>query len=217
LVGYCRGLRPDEVKKLADRMLVLYHLDGDFSDAERARKRGVTMGPQRADGMSTLRGELTPEARATLEPIFAKLAAPGMCNPDSDEQPCVDGDPTEEQVRADHRTPAQRRHDALVAAGRTALCSGELGQLGGLPATIIATASLADLESGAGHALTAGGTLLPISDVVRLARHAFHYLALFDRATRVPLDLFRTRRTASPAQRIVLLANGGISRYVHGK
>ena len=208
LVGYCRGLRPDEVKKLADRMLVLYHPDGDFTDKERARTRGVTMGPQRPDGMSSIKGELTPEARATLEPIFAKLAAPGMCNPDDDTPigPCVDAEPTPDQIRADRRTPAQRRHDALVAAGRVVLCSGELGQLGGLPATIIATATLTDLEAGAGQALTAGGTLLPISDVVRLAQHAYLYLALFDRATRVPLDLWRTRRTASPGQRIVLLA-----------
>jgi hypothetical protein len=208
LVGYCRGLRPDEVKKLADRMLVLYHPDGDFSDAERARKRGVTMGPQRPDGMSAIRGEITPEARATLEPIFAKFAAPGMCNPDDDTPagPCVDEDPTEEQVRADRRTPAQRRHDALVAAGRVVLCSGELGQLNGLPATIIATATLAELEAGVGHALTAGGTLLPMTDVYRLGRFAFHYFVLFDGTNSVPLDLQRTRRCASPGQRIVLLA-----------
>ena len=31
--------------------------------------------------MSALRGWLTPEARATLEAVLAKLAAPGMCNP----------------------------------------------------------------------------------------------------------------------------------------
>ncbi|CAN5403493.1 HNH endonuclease signature motif containing protein [soil metagenome] len=207
LVGYSRGLRPDEVKKLADRMLVLYHPDGDFSDAERALKRGVSIGRQRPDGMSTLKGELTPQARATLEPIFAKLARPGMCNPDDDSPTgaCVDGDPAPGQIRADHRTPRQRNHDALVAAGRAVLSSGELGQLNGLPATIIATAGLAELESGAGQALTAGGTLIPMADVQRLARHAFNYLVIFDR-NGLPLDLWRTRRTASPGQRIVLLA-----------
>ncbi len=40
--------------------------------------------------MSPLRGWLTPEARATVEAVLAKLAAPGMCNPD-DETPVVDG------------------------------------------------------------------------------------------------------------------------------
>jgi hypothetical protein len=127
-----------------------------------------------------------------------------MCNAD-DDTPCIDGDPSPEQSRADHRTQRQRNHDALLAAGRALLACGKLGQLNGLPATIIVSTTLAELESGCGHALTAGGTLLPMSDVLRLASHAFHYLALFDGNSQ-PLDLQRSRRTASPAQRIVLLA-----------
>ncbi len=204
LVGYSRGLRPDEVKKLADRLLVLYHPDGNLTDTDRARRRGLTLGPQRPDGMSTIKGDLTPEARATLEPIFAKLARPGMCNAD-DDAPCVDGDPSPEQARADHRTPRQRNHDALLAAGRAVLCSGKLGQLNGLPATIIVSTTLAELESGTGYALTAGGTVISMTDVLRVGSHAFHYLVLFD-GNSVPLDLQRARRCASPGQRIVLLA-----------
>ena len=41
-------------------------------------------------------------------------------------------------------------------------------------------------------------------DVIRLASHAFHYLVVYDKHTRVPLYLGRTRRLASPGQRIVL-------------
>jgi hypothetical protein len=52
--------------------------------------------------------------------------------------------------------------------------------------------------------LTAGGTLLPMSDVIRLAGHAHHYLAIFDKGT--TLALYHTKRLASPAQRIVLYA-----------
>ena len=47
--------------------------------------------------MSDIRGRLDPEARAALDAVFAKWAAPGMCNPD-DEVPCVDGDPSPEAV-----------------------------------------------------------------------------------------------------------------------
>lgn len=43
-------------------------------------------------------------------------------------------------------------------------------------------------------------------DVIRMAGHAHHYLAVFDKHTAVPLYLGRTRRTASPGQRIVLHA-----------
>ena len=81
-------------------------------------------------------GCLTPEAWAVWEAIFAKYAAPGMCNPD-DEQPCTSGTPSQAQIDGDHRSLAQRQHDALVAVGRIALMSGELGQLNGLPVSVI--------------------------------------------------------------------------------
>ena len=60
--------------------------DGEFSDEERARKRGITLGNQEFDGMSRISGLVTPELRAAIEAMLAKLAAPGACNPD-DETP----------------------------------------------------------------------------------------------------------------------------------
>ncbi|WP_156751410.1 HNH endonuclease signature motif containing protein, partial [Mycobacterium sp. 1245111.1] len=144
-----------------------------------------------------------PEARATLDAVFAKLAAPGMCNPD-DAEPCISGTPSEAAIQGDIRSAAQRTHDALVAAGRALLASGDLGQHNGLPTSIIVTTTLQELEKGAGRGLTAGGTLLPMSDVIRLAQHAHHYLAIFDHGK--ALALYHTKRLASPAQRIVLHA-----------
>jgi hypothetical protein len=87
--------------------------------------------------------------------------------------------------------------------------SGELGRLNGLPVSIIIRTTLADLESRAGVGTTGGGSLLPIKDVIRLAGHANHYLAVFDKATGSAMDLYRARRTASPAQRIMLIARDG--------
>jgi hypothetical protein len=97
----------------------------------------------------------------------------------------------------------------LVAVGRIALMSGELGQLNGLPVSIIIRTTLQDLESRAGVGTTGGGSLLPITDVIRLAAHANHSLAVFDKATGSALELFRARRVASPAQRIMLIARDG--------
>ena len=57
-----------------------------------------------------------------------------------------------------------------------------------------------------GHAVTGGGTLLPMSEVIRQASAAHHYLAVFDDHTECPLYLGRSRRLASAAQRIVLYA-----------
>ncbi|WP_141682171.1 HNH endonuclease signature motif containing protein, partial [Mycobacterium malmoense] len=127
----------------------------------------------------------------------------GACNPD-DETPIVDATPDEDAVRRDTRTPAQRNHDALLAGLRGLLASGELGRHNGLPVSIVVTTTLADLEAATGKALTAGGTLVPMSDVIRWAGHAHHYLAIFDRAR--PLALYHTKRLASPAQRIMLYA-----------
>jgi hypothetical protein len=195
--------RPDQVAKLADRLTDCLNPDGNYTDEDRARRRGLTLGRQGPDGMSHLRGWLTPEARATLDAVLAKSAAPGMCNPE-DDTPTVDGVAGEEAVRRDTRSTAQRNHDGLNAAMRALLASGELGQHNGLPATIIVSTTLKELESASGTAITGGGTRLPMSDVIRMGRHAHHYLAIFDNAK--ALALYHTKRLASPGQRIVLYA-----------
>jgi hypothetical protein len=195
--------RPDELSKLADRLTDCLNPDGNFTDDDRARRRGVTIGKQDIDGMSPISGYLTPEARATLDAVLAKLAAPGMCNP-ADLNPCISGTPSQAAIDNDTRSCAQRNHDALTAAGRALLASGDLGQHNGLPASIIVTTTLRELEAKAGTALTGGGTLLPMSDVIRLASHAHHYLAIFDKGQAI--GLYHTKRLASPGQRIVLYA-----------
>ena len=203
LAGKAGGYRPDELAKYAERIMDWLHPDGEFRDEERARKRGIMLGKQEFDGMSRLSGLVTPELRAAIEVMLAKLAAPGACNPD-DETPVVDQEPSEDAVRRDHRSQAQRNHDAFLAGMRGLFASGDLGQHNGLPVSIVVTTTLQDLEAAAGKALTAGGTLVPMSDVIRWAGHAHHYLALFDNAK--PLALYHTKRLASPAQRIMLCA-----------
>ncbi len=198
-----REHRPDELAKLADKLIDCLHPDGDFTDVDRAKRRGLTIGRQDIDGMCPINGWLNPEARATWDAVFAKLAAPGMCNPD-DLEPCVSGTPSEAAIQGDTRSAGQRHHDAFIAAGRALLASGELGQHNGLPTSIIVTTTLQELEAGAGRGLTGGGTLLPMSDVIRLGSHAHHYLAIFDNGK--ALALYHTRRLASPAQRIMLHA-----------
>ncbi|MDM3977247.1 HNH endonuclease signature motif containing protein [Mycobacterium marseillense] len=192
---------PEHLKELARALTDALNPDGTFTDEDRARSRGVSLGDQQPDGMSTLRGLITPELRATLEAVEAKLGAPGMCNP-GDQTPCVDGTPSQAAIDADTRSRAQRHHDALLAALRALLASGKLGQHNGLPASIIVTTTLQELEAAAGRGLTGGGTILPMSDVIRLGRHANHYLAIFDKGN--ALALYHTKRLASPGQRIVL-------------
>jgi hypothetical protein len=195
--------RPDELAQQAQQIMDWLNPDGEFSDQERARKRGIVVGKQESDGMARISGQVTPALRAAIEALLAKLAAPGACNPE-DETPIVDATPDEDAVRRDHRSQAQRNHDGLLAGIRDLLASGELGQHNGLPVSIVVTTTLEDLEAASGKARTGGGTLVPMSDVIGWASAAHHYLAIFNDGK--PLALYHTKRLASPAQRIMLYA-----------
>ena len=199
-------LRPDQLDKLAGQLALQLNPDGEFSDADRARKRGFTWcASQGPDGMSTGKLIATPELRAMLDAWMAKFAAPGMCNPD-DQSPTVTGEPSQQVADRDTRSHAQRQHDALAALVRGQLGDPALGQHRGLPVTVIVSATLQQMQTAAGVAVTAGGTVVPMSDVIRMAGHAWHYLAVFDEHTERALYLGRTKRIATADQRIVLHA-----------
>ncbi|GAS88021.1 HNH endonuclease signature motif containing protein [Mycolicibacterium brisbanense] len=206
LVAVAASNCPDVLHTAITEALYLLNQDGEEPPEDlAARSRGITLGPQEPDGTRTIRGRLTAELGATLGAVMEKWAAPGMCNPD-DEHPCTAGTPTQEQIDTDTRTSRQRTHDALLTLGRHALMSGELGQHNGLPVSIVVTTTLHELETGAGVAVTATGSKLPIAELIRLAAHAHHYLAVFDHHTNVPLYLGRTKRIATPGQRLMLFA-----------
>lgn len=207
------GLDPENLAEAAGVLLAMIDPDGaEPSDHERARKRGIVIGKQQADGTATISGRLTPEALAVWHAIFAKEAAPGRNVPDeatgidSGEQPGADHDPPAQQHGSDTRSQAQRQHDAFLAVGRSALASGELGTHNGLPVTVIVSTTLQELEQAAGVAVTGGGSLLPMRDLIRMAAPAHHYLYIYDKHTGQSLYLGRTKRLANAAQRIVLHA-----------
>ena len=58
---------------------------------------------------------MSPAARAALEAVLAKPAAPGMANPDHP-NPVFDGTPSQAAIDRDARTPAQRNHNGLHTA-----------------------------------------------------------------------------------------------------
>ncbi len=207
LAGLAGGLTPEGLRKVARQLLGYLDQDGTLDDErDHARKRGLALGPQGLDGMSRLSGWITPELRANLDALFAKLAAPGYANPD-DAVPCLDGRPSQTHIDADTRSPAQRTHDALLALARATAAAGNLGQHNGLPVTIVATTSLAELSAAAGIAHTGGGSLLPIPTLIRMAASGGHpYLLLFDNPKEIQLYYGRRRRTASPGQRLALHA-----------
>ncbi|WP_019930104.1 HNH endonuclease signature motif containing protein [Nocardia sp. BMG111209] len=225
LAGQARDLRPDQLRKVADKLEAMINPDGTFTDTDRARRRGFTMGRQGPDLMTKCTVTADPELRACLEAVFAKYAKPGLLNPD-DATPVTDGEPDPAAAQRDSRNAAQRQHDALKAVMRDSIASGRLGQHRGLPVTVIVSMTLQELEDAVAQVApgtsiataaspspiagppiaTGGGAMISIGDALRLASHAHHYLALFDHHDGRPLYLGRTKRIATADQRIVLHA-----------
>lgn len=82
LVRVALGVGPKELRETAALRVFLLDQDGpEPDDAERARKRGVSTGKQGRDAMSSLTGNLSPEAAAVWEVLFAKFAAPACATP----------------------------------------------------------------------------------------------------------------------------------------
>src|SRR5271155_1246915 len=195
------------VVKLGQRIADYLNPDGLFNDDDRARRRGLYLGPQGPDGMSRLSGLLDPEARASSEATEAALR-PGPHLPDGK---------AEEPEARDDRSPAQRCHDALKLGLETAIASGGLGVHRGHPVTVVVTTTLAELDRAAQAAVdssvpmpaaarTGGGSRLPMRDLIGMAAKTIHYLAVFDDHTERPLYLGRQKRVATADQRLICYA-----------
>ena len=195
LAGIAVGLDPEQLRAAAHRLLDLLDPDGAEPNEElQQRLRGLRLGTQQRNGMTHISGYLDPEAAALIQTVNAKHGAPGTnMPPDMADMP-------------DTRTAAQRRHDALKTGLRELVGSGLLGQINGIPATIVATTTITDLENAAGWADTGGGTRLPVRDLIRMAGQSRHYLAVFDDHRREVLYLGRAKRCASTAQRLAMFA-----------
>ena len=204
LVEHASAVDAGIVVKLGQRIADYLNPDGLFSSEDRARRRGLHLGPQGPDGMSRLNGLLDPETRAYFEALDAAVR-PGRHQPD------------EGAAARDDRSPGQRCHDALKLGLKTAIASGGLGVHRGHPVTVVITTTLAELDQAARAAVdpavpmpaparTGGGSRLPMRDVIRMAASAIHYLAVFDDHAERPLYLGRQKRIASADQRLICYA-----------
>jgi hypothetical protein len=200
------------VKALARRIDEIFNPDGDYDEADRARRRGLVLAQQGRDGMSRLSGYIDPEARAYLEVVTAAVR-PGRHLPDG----------TVAEV-PDERSAAQRCHDGLKLGLKAGIASGGLGSHRGHPVTVVVRTTLAELNQAA-HAVTnpdipmpppartGGDGVLPMRDVIRLAADSIHYLAVFDQHTERPIYLGRQSRIATTDQRIICYSrDGGCTR-----
>src|SRR3954452_3346873 len=89
------------VKAAGRRIDEIFNPDGDYDEADRARRRGLHLGPQGPDGMSRLEGFIDPETRCYVETVTA-APPPGRHLPNA----------TVTQA-ADERSGPQRCHDCI--------------------------------------------------------------------------------------------------------
>lgn len=204
-----RDLTPNGVRAAGWRLLA--HLDPDGSlteDRDRKRFRTFGLGRQDRQLMSKVRASLTPELRARFEVMFESWAAPGMNNPDDPDSPrgaleAADPATVAAAAERDDRSFGQRQHDALLALleAEQALRPGAGRRLS---SELVITVTDRELAQHAGVALTATGTRVPVSDLVKLAADAVPHLAVFAHATGQALYLGRGARLANKWQRLML-------------
>ncbi|WP_439377750.1 DUF222 domain-containing protein [Amycolatopsis lexingtonensis] len=191
LVELARQAIPSTVRKAGQRVLAYWDLDGkdprDRED-ELARPRREFRYAWTRDGRMKFSGEFNPETGQLAENLFVPLAKP---------------DPQDEHGNPDPRTSAERHGDAVAAIFDLAARAGELPVRAGERAVATVTISYADLVRKAGLVTLDGGETLTVSQLRKLLCDAKIYPAVLGGEGQV-LDLGRSARTATPAQRRAL-------------
>ena len=219
LVDQARDHAPDVLARTARHARAVLDPDGTLaSDEDHQRRRGLTLSP-RPDGSSDLRGRLTPECAAVVHAVLDPLAKPasaaaancdtttGCAAPDTAGGSTAAGDPATNAV-ADPRSYAHRLHDALLDAGHRLLRSDTLPDSGGVPATVLITMTLNQLETRLGVATTSHGGTITIPAALRLAADADVIPAVLGDGGGI-LAYGRSKRHATKHQRRALAARDG--------
>ena len=100
------NIRPDELRVLADKLADCLNPDGNFTDEDRARRRGITIGRQDIDGMSKITGWLTPEARASWDAAVVQVGGAGDVQRRRRIAHRRRAHPSEQAINSDMRSPA---------------------------------------------------------------------------------------------------------------
>jgi Domain of unknown function (DUF222) len=200
LLEWCRRFDPRDVARLGRRLFEVIDPDGadqrearllERREREARRRRHLTFGGD-GFGSHVLRGQFDPEAAAVIAAALDPLAKP---LPSAADGP-------------DPRTPGQRYADALVEVCRRHLQAGDLPTRGGEKPQLVLTMRLDRLRDRVGSGLLDTGDALSPATVRKLACDASIIPAVLD-SDGQPLDLGRTTRTFTPAQRRALALRDG--------
>ena len=200
LAGFTGTFEPKRLRDLAQQVVDRIDPDGTVPQEKLNSDRRHLAFRKTHDGMYDVEGRLTGIVGAKLQAVLGPLATPRVEKITLDDGHVVD--------EPDPRHHAQRTHDALEEVCDRLLRSGTLPDSGGTPATIIITITQPHLQARRGSGETSDGTHLSADAVLGLADQADIVSVLLSPLGAV-LNLGRTRRCASPAQTLALIARDG--------
>ncbi|MFT0762760.1 DUF222 domain-containing protein [Actinomyces sp. F1_1611] len=220
IVNSLRDLPEGEERELAEQVLVAsaagYDQDGQLvpalalslpelrTQAETWRRkldapsRTETFETRRVDlvelenGMFRLSGVLVAEGAAVFTGLFSQIANPKLAGEEEDP-----------------RTPAQRRHDSLIAIGKAAADSPAIPKRNGQPFTVIVQVEAEDVAAGrGGYIHESRPTLIDQAELLHAACGAsFQFVAQGDNGQIV--ELGSPERVFTPVQRAAIAARDG--------
>jgi len=191
LVAEAQRFDPNVLATLARRVVALLNPDGVLADDVEHDRRPSRHLVGNRDGSGELRAHLTPVALAQWQAVLDPLAAPKPSDADG----------------PDTRRPGQRMHDALADAAHRLLASGDLPPSGGVPATVLLTLTLDQLETRTGHVTTAHGGTISVHEALKQAGDANVIPVVLD--SKGILAYGQARRTATTHQRLALAVRDG--------
>ncbi len=213
------ALGPKELGLVAARVVDAIDPDGvaPTDEREHAERRFFHL-KHRADGAWVGDFRLTPVLGQKLQALLDPLMSPHPAHT-TDESLLVE--------EVDRRSRGQRRHDAVEAVVDRLLRSSDLPESGGIATTLVIVMSYTDYVTargdtgtsqtgpgrasegrGGGIAHFADGSPVAVSTALRWADQAEVAWCVTTPQGAV-LDLYRTRRIASPSQTVALIARDG--------
>lgn len=194
LVTGAVSVSPRDTRKLVDYWRQNLDHAGALYDDEQIHQRRRLSISRTWGGMVRIDGDLDPEAGEVVLTAIGALV----------DQSVKSGDPD------DHRTPTQRRADALTDLSRQFLDSGRAAISGGERPHINVHVDLATLDGGVGRLCELGsGEIIHPEAARRLACDAGINRIITNGPSQV-LDVGRTTRTVSgPTRRALVIRDGG--------
>ena len=205
LVQQATQLGYQDLDRVAAKLVEAIDPDGILpADEAEHRLRRFFHLKHRKDGSWAGDFRLTPDVGQKLAALLGPLTKPQTTRFDTEADPDTI-EPASKHVVADERTQGQRQHDALAAVLDAALRTEDLPAAGGTPTTLLLTMSWEDFLSEHGIGTYADGTPVSARTARQLADQA-DIAICFKNAKGAVLDLWRTRRIATAAQTLALIA-----------